>query len=310
MSVLRIHALGRLKVLSDEALVRFPTQKSQYLLCYLVLRAGKPVERDQIVESLWPSRPPGKGRHSLATCLWRLCRILESSGSDPQPHLATGRGTVVFNTSAPYWFDVEAFERQAALGLSGSLRCADVQVTALERARDLYRGDLLDGCYDDWCEVERERLQLLFLRVLRRLQRHYRAVGAFEQGIACGHRLLALDSLQEDVHRELMRCYVAAGQRPKALIHYERCRDTFRHELDIEPAPETRQLYQRIRLGVAPALPLSSAVDSSSPLGSALTQVGRALDALESAWQALQSAVPKMDEPEPSLEDRSVPTER
>jgi DNA-binding SARP family transcriptional activator len=290
VSVLRIHALGRLNVLCDETPLHFPTMKSQHLLCYLLLRAGRPVERDQIVESLWPARPSGKGRHSLATCLWRLNQILECPRSRPQPHLAAERSIVVFNTSAPYWFDVEAFEREAALGLSGS-QPREVQVEALERALDLYHGDLLDGCYDDWCEVERERLQLLFLRVLRRLQRHYRLVEAYEQGIACGHRLLTLDSLQEDVHRELMRCYVASGQRPKALAHYELCREALRRELGIEPMPETRQLYQRIRLSLAPVVSSEGAADSASPLGSAVVQMRHALDILESAWQDLQRAV-------------------
>jgi DNA-binding SARP family transcriptional activator len=131
-----------------------------------------------------------------------LLQTLKCLKPHAQPYLLTGRSTLAFNTTAPYWFDVEAFERQATFGLAGSLPCTEAHRRALEEALDLYRGDLLEGCYDDWCLAERERLQLL-LQVLKRLQRHYRFCEAFEAAISCGHRLLALDPLQEDVHREL-----------------------------------------------------------------------------------------------------------
>ena len=75
MSVLRVHALGQLRVLADDARVEFPTTNTRYLLCYLLLRAGQPMEREQIAEGLWPLRPPGKALHSLATSMapWECC---------------------------------------------------------------------------------------------------------------------------------------------------------------------------------------------------------------------------------------------
>ncbi|NIN68750.1 MAG: hypothetical protein GTO63_29500, partial [Anaerolineae bacterium] len=168
MATLRIYALGRLRVFCDQSPLHFPTKKPQDLLCFLLLHAGETLERDLIAERLWPMRPPGKARRSLSTTLWRLRQTLKSL-SPPQPYLLTERSTLAFNTAAPYWFDVEAFEQQAAFGLAGSLPCAEAQRRALEEALDLYRGDLLEGCYDDWCLAERERLQLLLLRVLKRL---------------------------------------------------------------------------------------------------------------------------------------------
>jgi DNA-binding SARP family transcriptional activator len=184
--------------------------------------------------------------------------------------------------------DVEVFERQATLGLTGPVPCAETQRQALEEAFALYCGDLLEGCYDDWCLAERERLQLLLLRVLKRLQRHYRLCGAFEAAMSCGHRLLALDPLQEDVHRELMRCYAEAGQRSLALEQFQRCRETLRQELHIEPMPETWQLYRQIRGGKEPILLPGVQGDGHASLQAALTQFRYALDALESTWQALQ----------------------
>jgi len=288
MATLRIYALGRLRVFRDQALLDFPTKKAQDLLCFLLLHAEETLERDLVAERFWPMRPPGKARRCLSTTLWRLRQTLECLPSS-QSYLLTERNTLAFNTTAPYWFDVEVFERQAAFGLAGSLPCTEAHCRALEEALDLYCGDLFEGCYDDWCLAERERLQLLLLRVLKRLQRHYRLCETFEAAISCGHRLLTLDPLQEDVHRELMRCYVEAGQRPLALEQFQRCREILRRELYIGPMPETWQLYQQIRGGQESALLQEVPGDAHASLQEALTRLRRALDALEFAWQALQA---------------------
>ena len=310
MATLRIYALGRLRVFCDQAPLHFPTKKTQNLLCLLLLHTGETLERDLIAERLWPIRPPGKARRCLSTTLWRLRQALERLGPHTQSHVLTERSTLAFNTAAPYRFDVEVFERQATFGLAGSLPCAEAHRRALEEALDVYRGDLLEGCYDDWCLAERERLQLLLLRVLKRLQRHYRLCGAFEAAISYGHRLLALDPLQEDVHCELMRCYVEAGQRPLALEQFQRCRETLRRELHIEPMPETRRLYQLIRGDREPILLPRVLGDSHVPLQVTLTQFLHALDALESAWQALQAVAVELVEGSESAQGGTAHPER
>jgi DNA-binding SARP family transcriptional activator len=263
------------------------------------------LERDLIAEWLWPMRPPGKARRSLSTTLWRLRQAMKCL-PPTQPYLLTERSTLAFNTTAPYWFDVEVFEQKAAFGLTGSLPCTEAHRRALEEALDLYRGDLLEGCYDDWCLAERERLQLLLLRVLKRLQRHYRLCEAFEAAISCGHRLVTLDPLQEDVHRELMRCHVEAGQRPLAVEQFQRCRETLHKELHIEPMPETWRLYRQIRGGQEPALLQRVSGDAHTSLQEALTRLRRALDALESAWQTLQAVSVELVEASESAQEETV----
>jgi DNA-binding SARP family transcriptional activator len=306
VATLRIYALGRLCVFCDQTPLEFPTKKAQDLLCFLLLHAGQTLERELIAEQLWPMRTPGKARRCLSTTLWRLRRTLECLDHANQPYLLTERGTLAFNTTAPYSFDVQVFERQAAFGLAGPLPCAEAHHQALEEARELYRGDLLEGCYDDWCLAERERLQLLLLRVLKRLQRHCRLCGAFEAAISHGHRLLALDPLQEDVHRELMRCYVDAGQRSLAMEQFQRCRETLRRELQIEPMPETWQLLQWVRDGHEPAPLRGMREDRRAPLQAALAQFRQALDTLESTWDALQAVTAEFVETSESTQGGTV----
>jgi hypothetical protein len=64
-----------------------------------------------------------------------------------------------FDPQADLWLDVAEFE---ALVARPELPC-------LQAAVALYRGDFLDGFYDDWVLNERYRLETLFSEALARL---------------------------------------------------------------------------------------------------------------------------------------------
>jgi len=74
------------------------------------------------------------------------------------------------NPQADFWLDVAAFEQAFALvqGEPGqALKPASVQ--AVQAAIPLYRGDLLEGWYQEWCLFERERLQSMYLAMLENM---------------------------------------------------------------------------------------------------------------------------------------------
>ena len=94
--------------------------------------------------------------------------------------------------------------------------------------------------------TERERLRELALEALARLLAHQRTSGATARALQTALRLLALDPLQESVHRTLMRLYGQFGRRDAALRQYQECVEVLQRELGVEPEPETKALYQEI----------------------------------------------------------------
>jgi TolB-like protein len=96
---------------------------------------------------------------------------------------------------------------------------------------------------------ERERLREVALESLARLLSHQTRSDEPEAALATGLRLLALDPLQEAVHRALIRIYARSGRRNAALRQYQSCVDTLRRELSVEPEAETQQLYQEVLRG-------------------------------------------------------------
>ncbi|MES0070139.1 bacterial transcriptional activator domain-containing protein [Mesorhizobium sp. M0074] len=82
---------------------------------------------------------------------------------------------------------------------------------------------------------------------LDRLLAHYCATSDAASCVRVATRLLAMEPLREDIHRTLMRAYVAQGRVNLALKQYESCRDALRRQLDLRPESETRKLYEDLR---------------------------------------------------------------
>ncbi len=87
--------------------------------------------------------------------------------------------------------------------------------------------------------AERERLRELALETLAKLLAEQRRAGDAEGALRTAGRLIALDPLQEPVHRSLMRLYSELGRRGTALQQYQQCERILRRELGVEPEEET-----------------------------------------------------------------------
>jgi ABC-type oligopeptide transport system substrate-binding subunit/DNA-binding SARP family transcriptional activator len=232
---LRLCLLGPLDIRwDDQELPKPPTLKSQSLLAYLILHRDQPQPRDGLVDLFWGDRPEAKARRSLRTALWHIRR-----GLPDEALILSDRRTVQFDPRADLWLDVDEFE-----ALVGADDIADVQ-SAVAR----YRGDFMEGFYDDWVVNERYRVETLFSEALAQLMVGQEERGEDDAALATALRLLGQDSLREDAHQVAMRAYCRLGRRNAALEQYRRCREIVLEELGAEPMVETIELYQEILEG-------------------------------------------------------------
>ncbi len=279
---LRIQLFGGLQVFrGEQPLPGFPTQKSRGLFAFLALNHGRSHSRSTLVGRFWGDSPESVARKNLRTDIWRIRAVLEPQGVEPGSCLAVCQDEVALSGSVQHWLDIHEFE--ARLDEAGSAE-ADAHAAGLLRAAvDLYRGDLLEGVYDEWCIFERERLRLRYLEALERLIRYHHARGEWTDAAAHGQRLLAHDALREHVHRTVIRCHLALGDRAAALRQFDTCARLLRQELDVEPSAETLALAADARGGELPApghgaafAPVASA--GISPPAAASTVPAAAMD--------------------------------
>src|SRR5262249_8978690 len=246
--------------------VRLRTRKTEALLAYLASPPGQRHSRDKLAALLWGELSQAQARSRLRETLFALRRALASA--DP-PCLEVGSETLALTADA---VDVDAmtFARLAQTD----------DPAAVARAVELYRGDLVEGlafrgtAFEDWLMAERERLRELAVEALAKLLAYQRSSGDANTALRTALRLVALDPLQEVVHRTVMRLYAQLGRRDAALRQYQHCVSALQRDLGVEPEDETRRLHQDI-LGRRHAPPRPVEADSGRPgLGGTATVPG------------------------------------
>lgn len=240
VSALRIKLLGGFEARSGSGkTLVVPTRKMQVLLAYLAVSGARPVPRQRLLALLWSNRSDEQARNSLRHALSALRRALSGNGTTP---LRVDRTSAALDPGLVE-VDVRRFERLLDEGGRG----------ALQRAADLYRGDLLAGLVvrdpaaDEWLFQERERLRGRAVDALDRLLALQTREGVQARAVETARKLLSLDPFQEPAHRALMAAFAASGQRSQALRQYRICRELLRRELDVEPEAATEKLYRSVR---------------------------------------------------------------
>ena len=246
METLQITLFGHVSVIHPNvsAPLKLP-RSAQALLAYLLLQQ-RLVPRDVLMDVFWVDHSPDRARSSLTTALWRLRQLLEPDDIQPGTYLITSNtGEVGFNWDSGYWLDTESFEQHIYPLLRKPVSDLDEdEVTEIEGILILYRGELLEGMYEDWALRERERFRSLHLNCLTRLMEFYAGRKNFQQSIACAHEILRQDPVREEIHRALKHLYQESGQRTLVMRQYVHCRYILDQEFSVCPREETQFLDQ------------------------------------------------------------------
>lgn len=248
MTTLHVSAFGKFTLhLDGQPLPGFEKSKVQELLGYLLLFSDQPHTRDKLSALLWSD--VDNGRKNLRKTLWYLQNDLTKVPEiKPFLTLCVDAEWIELVSSPQLKLDAQLLESsfQRLRGVPGEQLEAD-DVNQLEKAVELYHGMLLETCYSDWCLLEQQRFQHLYLASLHKIMRYCEVRGLFDGGIHYGQQALRIDSALERIHRGLMRLYYLQGDRSLALRQYARCVEALRDELGVEPTLRTHKLAENIR---------------------------------------------------------------
>ena len=217
--------------------------KARRLFQLLLTYRHIPLDRDQICEYLWPQAPPATARRNFKVTLNALYQALEPEREPGSESAFIRRDGSMYSLrpGADIWLDAEAFAQAARQALVAPT------IESLQHAIDLYAGEYLpETIYETWADEERESLSALFLESADRLAELYIEQQRYDEAIDVCQRILTEDNCWERAYRYLMLAYARLGDRGQVGRVYQHCVQTMREELDVEPAPETRRLYQEL----------------------------------------------------------------
>lgn len=235
--MLKVSLLGQFEVQKDGVLLSIPSRPAQSLLAYLLLTVGTEHRREKLAGLLWPDSSEENARNNLRTALWRLRKVL-GSDANKRPYLLADDLSITFNQQSDYWVDTSVLECGAS---------AQATTEDLHRFLTHYRGELLPGFYEDWVVLERVRLQAVFEQEVERLLDHLIGERRWAEVLEWGERWIAFGQTPEPAYRALMVAHNELGNHARIAATYQRCVEALRRDLDVEPAEETRALFERLR---------------------------------------------------------------
>ncbi|MCB0125802.1 MAG: hypothetical protein KDE58_26285 [Caldilineaceae bacterium] len=285
--MLQIHLLSKFSVtIDDRDVTGLEASKAQETLAYLLIHRQRPHSREVLIDQIWGDYTKDQAQKGLRQALWQLQNALHGQDSNLHTGLLQVDTTwVQISVTSQFWLDIAVLEEcyERVQGIRGQLLTAD-QAAAVTDAVQLYQGDLLETCYQDWCLIERERLQHIDLSLLDKLMEYEETQGNYEKACAYGEQILRHDRAREQTHRRLMRLYCLAGDRTAALRQYEACVVALATELAVKPAKQTEALYQAIK---ADTLAYPSPAASPTPPSATPTSLPSLLNHLQQVQVAL-----------------------
>lgn len=248
MSTLHVCLFGKLDVRDGQnRALDLDAHNARQLLCYLLIFRDRPHTREALAAVLWGDQPAAQSKSYLRKALWQLQTTLDARATATGPLLLVEAEWIQLHPQTDLWLDAALLEQAAALVHGQPGKSLDTaQAGALREAIALYRGELLEGWYHDWCLYERERFQHRYLTLLDKLMDYGEAHSEYDHALLYGECILRYDRARERTHRRLMRLHYLAGDRTAALRQYERCVVALRQELGVAPAERTDRLRDLI----------------------------------------------------------------
>ena len=253
-TVPRIHirTLGGFRLYRDETPVEeteWEANQPKLLLKAIIAHRSRGVQKDVLVEALWPEVTPLSGERNFKVILHRLRKTLEP-GMDKNfgssyIHL---KANLIYLDDELCHVDLDDFLSSLRQGEKkeeeGDILSA---ISIYRQAVDLYSGDFLpEELYVSWVEAKRQELQTRYINLLFRVAELLEKRGNLKSATDYYKKVLQKDPTLEPAYQRLMLNYSNRGMRNAAVKAYEDCARVLRNELDAEPDALTTSLYKRL----------------------------------------------------------------
>jgi predicted ATPase/DNA-binding SARP family transcriptional activator len=235
--VLRFRALGPLELADSAGAVRLGKGREEAVLAALLVRRGRSVSADELIDDVWGEEPPGTARKALQG---HISRLRQRLGRQVVATRRSGYELVVPRGA----LDVD--EVEAALRAEGP---TDERRTRLQAALVIWRGEPYAGISGPSVEAERARLEELRATLLEQLGEADLAEDAVPEAVDHLETLVKEHPYREHAYALLMRAFQRSGRQADALAVYHRARGRLVEDLGIDPGDELERVQSQILRG-------------------------------------------------------------
>jgi DNA-binding SARP family transcriptional activator len=238
----RIQLCGRLlvRIDGDRVEARLPGRQGELLVAYLVVNRGRAIEREWLIDSIWPHGAPAAADSALSALLSKLRRAVD-------PSWIEGRSKVTLRLPEDALVDLDA-AREAihrAESMTALERWPDAWGPARVALHTANRG-VLNGLEGAWIDALRHEVEGIQQRALECVAAAGLGIGGPELASSerAGRRLIELNPFAESGYCQLIEALAARDQIVEGLRVYERLRALLRDEFGIPPGERAQSLHR------------------------------------------------------------------
>jgi DNA-binding SARP family transcriptional activator/tetratricopeptide (TPR) repeat protein len=215
-----VRVLGGFEVRVGGRPVPFATWRSKQartLIKILVAQRGRPIQRDELCELLWPDDDQTRTSHRLSVLLSVVRQVLDPQHLWSADHYLRADSAGLGLDPTHLAVDAEGLLRDAAHARELIRRGETARARKILVAVDQqYRGAAFEEePFEAWACRLREEVRAVWLRCLRELADLHRT-GDPRQAVTLLVRLLGEDPYDEDTHHRLVRLLVRSGRHGEA----------------------------------------------------------------------------------------------
>jgi DNA-binding SARP family transcriptional activator len=248
---LTIKMLGPVEIYRDPARPlaadAWTTKRARDILCFITSRRHRRASKDTIIDTFWGESDFDAVEKNFHPTVSHIRKALNSRQPLKQNFLLYRDGDYLLSQDFSYNIDTEEFDRlvaEAEAARRGGKH--ERQIELYEQACALYRGDFMQGTYDEWVEEQRAYYREQYLRMLEALAVAAQKLEDWPRTLQLAQEILRDDQFREDVQCMIMRAHAALGNRGAVKELYDNLRRLLRKELGVEPAAETQKLYRQL----------------------------------------------------------------
>lgn len=241
-----VRCLGAFEVTFEGKRVDWRISKSRELLAFLLVQRATTLQRETVMEALWPEALSSQVEHMLSNATYYLRNSLRVAAGRKDIQVIFAPRQRCRLQSSLFRSDADAFDAhlRRAAGLQGTEALLEY-----ERGLNLYRGDLFGKEPFEWATAYRLEFQRRFLAAAHQAAKLSCECRDVTRAIGFYRAILDHDPIDEEAARGLMQVYADQADVNGVRKVYKVLCESLRQELgdaEARPLPDTEALFQEL----------------------------------------------------------------
>lgn len=239
---LKVICFNEFVVYSNEEPVKWKTAKVKELFAFFITHIHTYINRDTIIQTIWPDYDYNKAKIQLHTCISHLRKTLDSLGYK-QALLFSNQGYTLELDN--FYCDAIEFERL----IESFPDVKEENIRELENAVQLYSGEYMEKNDYEWASTKMQAIREKLFQLLHKMIDYYTDIHENDKKQNYLQILLKYNPYSENALRKLMLHYSETGNRGDAIKIYHDFLSILQSDLGILPDQNTLKLYESILKG-------------------------------------------------------------